>query len=237
MDGWRQFVNKNDIKNIDRIPSYLIKYQKEKLIDINLTMFKPDIEIMHNFYSHNYNIIKTYFENPRYINGEPGEPGNKVLGFVYDLLVHLTKTFICSNIESIIKKILYEYIISIQKIPIENILQQINLMVAEIRTPLYNSIPQKFVRNSVNIYNDIDDEYSNPVETVSDILNNLIDLLKVSSYIEINDYTINILKNNVVQYFDTITFKLINNWNVVIENILLYHINHYRIIECMKTIL
>ena len=120
---------------------------------------------------------------------------------------------------------------------IDNILQQINLMVDEIKTPLYKSIPQKFVRNSVNIYNDIDDEYSNPVETVSDILNNLIDLLKVSSYIEINDYTINILKNNVVQYFDTITFKLINNWNVVIENILLYHINNYRILECIKKII
>jgi hypothetical protein len=123
-----------------------------------------------------------------------------------------------------------------QQVPIENILEQIDLMVLEIKDPLYKIIPQKFVRNSVNIYNDIDDEAANPIETVSDILNNLIDLLKTSSYIEINDYTINILKNNIVQYFDTITFKLINNWNVVIENILLYHINHYRIIECMKLI-
>jgi hypothetical protein len=152
------------------------------------------------------------------------------------LLVHLTKSFICSNIESIIKKILYEYIINIQQIPISNILEQIELMVSDIRNPLYNIIPQKFVRNSVNIYYNLDDEASHTIETVADILNNLIDLLKVSSYIEINDYTINILKNNVVQYFDTITFKLINNWNVVIENILLYHINHYRILECMRLI-
>jgi hypothetical protein len=119
---------------------------------------------------------------------------------------------------------------------IEVILEKINLMVLEIKDPLYNIIPQKFVRNSVNIYNDMDDEASNPIETVAEILNNLIDLLKTSNF-EINDYTINILKNNIVQYFDTITFKLINNWNVVIENILLFHINHYRIIECMKSII
>ncbi len=232
MDGWRQFAKIDVINNIDRIPSNCIKFQKDNLLDMNSDIFKPYIEVLHKFYKHNYHIIKTYFENPRYTDN------SKVLSFVYDLLVHLTKTFICSNIESIIKKILYEYIINTQQVNgmIERILEQINLMVAEIREPLYNVIPQKFVRSSVNIYENLDDEASNPVETVAEILNNLMDLLKASSYIEINDYTINILKNNIVQYFDTITFKLINNWNVVIENILLYHINHYRILECMTNI-
>jgi len=236
MDGWKQLCNISE-NQIDRIPSGCIKFQKDYLLDMNDVMFKPYLEVLHKFYKHNYHYIKQYFENTRYIKGNKTTVNNKVLGFSYDLLVHLTKTFICSNIESIIKKILYEYIINLQQIPIENILEQIELMVSEIRNTLYNVIPQKFVRNSVNIYNDIDDETSNPVETVAEILNNLIDLLKTSSYIEINDYTINLLKNNIVQYFDTITFKLINNWNVVIENILLYHINHYRIIECMNIII
>jgi hypothetical protein len=235
MDGWKQFLNKINYinNNIERLPTLCVNYQKAAMIDIN-DDFKTDLSILHKFYKHNYKIIKTYFENPRYIKGSPN---NKVLGFVYDLLVHLTKSFICSNIESIIKKILYEYIISSQNIKIDTVLEQIDLMVADIKHVLYNIIPQKFVRNSVNIYNDLDDEASNLVETVAEILNNLIDLLKTSSYIDINDYTINILKNNIVQYFDTITYKLINNWNVVIENIFLFHINHYRIIECMKNII
>jgi hypothetical protein len=233
MEGWKQLISR-DIKNIDRIPSYCIDFQNKSMTDNNNPDFKTNLNKIHKFYKHNYNIIKTYFENPRYIIGDPN---NKVLSFVYDLLVHLTKTFICSNIESIIKKILYEYIISIQKIPITSVLDQINLIVDGIHKVLYNIIPQKFVRNSVSIYNDTDDESENSVETVAEILNNLIDLLKTSSYIDINDYTINILKNNIVQYFDTITYKLINNWNVVIENIFLYHINHYRIIECMINII
>jgi len=97
-------------------------------------------------------------------------------------------------------------------------------------------MPQKFVRNSVNIYHNYDDEMANPIETTAEIINNLIDLLKTSSYIEINDYTINILKNSINPYFDTITYKLINNWNVEIENIFLFHINQYRIIECIKSL-
>ena len=228
MDGWRQFANNI---NIERIPTLCINYQKINMMNMNNNYFMPSLEILHKFYKHNYHIIKTYFENPRYIDN------NKVLGFTYDLLVHLTKTFICSNIESIIKKILYDYIISTQNIPIENILEQIDLMVSDIEDVLYNVIPSKFVHNSVNIYDNQEDEASYVIETVADILNNLIDLLKVSSYIEINDYTINILKNNIVQYFDTIVFKLINNWNVVIENIFIYHINHYRMIECMINIM
>ncbi len=204
MDGWRQFAKLDVINNIiDRIPSGCIKFQKDNLLDINDMMFKPYLEVLHKFYKHNYLTAKQYFENTRYIKGEQNEKNNKVLSFVYDLLVHMTKTFICSNIESIIKKILYEYIINTQQLNgmIDGILDQIELMVSEIRNPLYNVIPQKFVRNSVNIYESLDDEASNPVETVSEILNNLIDLLKTSSYIEINDYTINILKNNIVQYF------------------------------------
>jgi hypothetical protein len=229
MEGWKQLTN-SEHRNIERIPSYCINYQNNFMNNINSPNFKIDLGIMHKFYKHNYNIIKNYFENPRYTNGEPP---NKVLQFVYDLLVHLTKTFICSNIESIIKKILYEYIINMQQISTGAVFEQIDLMVNDIKDILYKIIPHKLVRNSVNIYNDINDEAGNMVETVAEILNNLIDLLKTTSYIEINDYTINILKNNIVQYFDTITFKLINNWNVVIENIFLYHINHYRIIKSM----
>ena len=38
-------------------------------------------------------------------------------------------------------------------------------------------------------------------------------------------------------YFDTIIWKTINNWNVVIENIFMFHINQYRILECMNILL
>jgi len=222
MEGWKQYINRVKINNIEVIPLKLILIGKNKILE--------NINILHKFYKLNHDIIKTYFENQRYIEN------NKVLNFVYDLLVHLTKTFICSNIEYIIKKVLYEYINNIQNITnTTSILNQIDYMTNGILKQLYEIIPHKFVSNSVNIYKNNDEEVTNQLETTAEILNNLIDLLKTSSSIPINDYTINILKNNIVPYFDTITYKLINNWNVVIENIFLFHINHYRMLECFKS--
>jgi hypothetical protein len=224
MEGWKQLINNNTNTNINiginNLPTLLINFQKIT------TMNDNEMDVTKKFYKHTYNILKTYFENPRYLDD------NKVLNFVNDLLIHMTKTFICSNIESIIKKILYEYVSNSQNISIKDAIDQVNLMIEDINDSLYNIIPRLFVRNSVNIYINKNDEAESPVATVAEILNNLIDLLRASSYIEINDYTINIIKTNIVKYFDTITYKLINNWNVVIENIFLYHINHYRTLEC-----
>ena len=95
----------------------------------------------------------------------------------------------------------------------------------------YNEICLIMTKFNIRRYN-----YSFIEKTTGEILNNLIDLLKASSYIEINDYTINILKNSINPYFDTITYKLINNWNVVIENILLYWIlnNCYGVLNMQR---
>jgi hypothetical protein len=92
-----------------------------------------------------------------------------------------------------------------------------NVMFAGIRDYLYEDIPKLLVENSVGILNERGDEVSG--QTASEILNQLIILLQTTSVIEINEYTLNILKNNIIPYFDTIIYKLINNWNVSIENI------------------
>lgn len=230
MDGWRQLVNLDIENNIDRLPTHSINLQKEmKTIDSD---FINNIHKLYPFYKHNYNIVKNYFEKPRYLIE------NKVLGFVNDLLIHLTKIFICSNIESIIKKILYESIVSVDKTTnFQNILDKIDYISYNIKDYLYDMIPKLFVKNSVSIYKDYYDETEGQIQTVAEILNSLIDLLKTSSPIDISDYTISLMKDNIVPYFDTIIYKLINNWNVVIENIFTYHINHYRILECFRCIL
>jgi hypothetical protein len=234
MDGWRQLVDhsidSSIDSSIDKLPTHSINMQKEmKTINDD---FIIKLNKLYPFYKHNYNIIKNYFEKPKYLIE------NKVLGFVNDLLIHITKIFICTNIESIIKKILYDSIISVEGMSnLQNILDKIDYISYNIKDYLYNMIPQLFVKNSVNIYKDYYDETEGMIQTVAEILNSLIDLLKTSSPIDISDYTIDLMKNEIVPYFDTIVYKLINNWNVVIENIFTYHINHYRILECFRSIL
>ena len=217
MDGWKQLHNLTGI--IDKLPQYIVNY----LNTFDNYKDHTTIRLLHKSYKNTYNIIKDYFENPKFISE------NKILGFVYDVLIHLTQTFICSNIESIIKKILYDFLINTESIPIT--ITKINYMFDGIRTYLYEDIPKLLVVNSVGILDEREDEVSG--QTASEILNQLIILLQTTSVIEINEYTLNILKNNIIPYFDTIIYKLINNWNVSIENIFIYHINQYRIMECI----
>ncbi len=230
LNGWEQFLNREE-KNTTSLPIKLINFQITNMINNTSNNFNENLQLILPFYKKNYDIIKDYFERQRYINK------NDVVKFVYELLLHLTKTFICSSIETVIKKVLFEYISQIEISPVEFILAKVDYIFDPVKEHLYNIIPEIFVSNSVNIYTQIDDSLNKEIQTVSMILNNLLDLLKSSSPIEIDEYTINLLKNNFVMYFDTIVWKTINNWNVVIENIFMFHINQYRILECINKLL
>ena len=230
--GLTKLVNKSDLydENIDILASILIEKQTQLMQNININ-FTHNLNRVLPFYELNHNIVKEYFENPRFINE------NEPLEFVNNLLIHITKTFICSNIESVIEKILYEYFANTTNDDIDSIIEKITYMVSLIKDELYNEIPAKFVKNSCNIFQDQNEKSIHVIETVSEILGNLIDKINQNSGISINEYTINIFKSNIIPYFDTIVYKLINNWNVVIENIFLFHINHFRILKCLKAIL
>jgi hypothetical protein len=213
MEGWRQYLE-NKPMTIENIPSLIITHD-------------DDFGILEKYYNHITSIVKEYFEKPRYLDD------NKPLNFVYEMLIHNTKVFICGNINNIIKRILFEYIIEINKTGITNAMETIDYMVEPIKDYLYNTVPSIFVRNSVGIFKNYNDEMENISMTVAEVLNNLLDLLVTSSPVKIDSYVLNIMKNNVNQYFDTIVYKIINNWNVVVENIFIFNINQHRNILCL----
>ena len=213
MEGWRQYLEKIP-RTIENIPSLIIQNTSP-------------LGVLEKYYNHITSIIKDYFEKPRYLDD------NKPLNFVYEMLVHNTKVFICGNINNIIKRILFEYIIETNKTGITNAMEMIDYMVEPIKDYLYNTIPSIFVRNSVGIFKNYNDEMENISMTVAEVLNNLLDLLVTSSPIKIDSYVLNIMKNNVNQYFDTIVYKIINNWNVVVENMFIFNINQHRNILCL----
>jgi len=220
MEGWRQYLDRKS-RTIENMPSTIINYEMTNKFN------NTSIKIVEKYYNHITSIIREYFEKPRYMDD------NKPLNFVYDILVHNTKTFICSNIMNIIKRILFEYIIETNKTGITNAMEMIDYMVAPINDYLYNTIPAIFVKNSVGIFQNYNDEMENISMTVAEVLNNLLDLLVTSSPVKIDPYVLNIMKNNVNQYFDTIVYKIINNWNVLVENIFVYNINQHRNILCL----
>ena len=234
MYGWNALFNNNSLlKNsqdivIQRIinEEYSVMKEKNDKIDIN------DIEILKPYYQHLAHIVEPYFKNPKYISK------NKVLGFVRDLLIHLTENVLCHGIEIIIRKVLFEQLqkTKIDK-PVDDIVDKMNYMLDDTLELLYKNIAKTFVLNSVNVFNDETEEAEHERQDVEEILNNFFDLLKTNSPIEISEYTIKVFKSYIVPYFATIIPKTINNWNVCIENQFMFIINHSRIIQCFSILL
>ena len=74
----------------------------------NNNIINNDDDII-SYLDHMESLAKQYFENPKYID----QKVNKNLNFIYDLLVHLTKTIICFGIEMITRKVLFNHLYNV----------------------------------------------------------------------------------------------------------------------------
>ena len=221
MHGWKKLFKNDDLLKV----SPDIKIQKS-INDENITTISFANEALSD-------LAEKYFENPSYIDK------NDLLAFTRELLIHLTQNVLCHGIEIIIRKIIFEqlkttasanteivdlmdYIFNYRDGPVKSSIMDV----------LYDKIALKFVLNSVKVFHNEIEESEHEAQDVEEILTNFFDLLKIRSPIEITEYTFTLLKSNVITYFSTIIPKTINNWNVCIENQLIYVINHYRILKC-----
>jgi len=236
IEGWKillkDYIEESPDIMLSRILKEENKSYKNKFSDNTDTINK-----YYEYYEHMNNVSRSYFETLRYVND------NKVLKFVYDMLLHLTQNILCYSIELIIRKLLYQSFINTEYFPAKNkgkdaFIDKNNMidyiLSDEIKDYLYNTVADKFVRNSVNIFEDIMDKESYDVQTTGDIINSFIDFMETNSSIEINKNILTILKTNIVGYFENIVTKTIINWNICAENVFIYTINHYRIIRMIK---
>jgi len=180
-----------------------------------------NINISNNFFSNCSLISEEYFQNKYSIH----------LLFVRDLLIHLTKIVICTGIETMISKILLDKYIKNEINDIIKIEHRIKFIFIKFRKYLYDELSIKLVINSTNIFTSDEEENEHIPQSIYDILNDSITYLTSTSPINIDDYTINNIKEGYI-YFDNIIKKIINNWRITIENVFLYSINHNRIQKC-----
>jgi hypothetical protein len=165
---------------------------------------------------------------------------------VYDLLEHLTSSFICYNIEMLLRDTLMKYFISLN---VNNDFNKINdkinyLLNTRVKVSnntkfidiLYKEIPKEFVKNSVNLFANESEKQLFESKSIKEILNDLFEMLSFNDILSIptKSQIMQVLTSNLSEYFDLFVQKLINNWLVVIENIFKFNINQYRI---NKTIL
>lgn len=234
-------TNNNDyLKKSWNLDLIKILEKEQEIINNNLIEQNIEYKIINNFYKQLEIVGKSYFEDSNYIDN------NKPKKFVFNLLVHLTSTFICYNIEMILRDLLMKYFINLNlNDDFSRINDRINYLLESSKNIinnknfidiLYNEIPIDFVQNSCNLFKNSNDKKTFESKSIKEILNDLFDILSIGEIISIpsNSKFMEILKNNLSDYFDLFIQKLINNWLVVIENIFKFSINQYRI---NKTIL
>lgn len=211
------------------------------LIKVLMLQNNLNSNIVLSYLNHSESLASNYFENPKYINSKI----NKNLTFIYDLLIHLTKTTICFGIEIVTRKVLFNHLINVYfNYSLDDINGIINRLFNDnFRVDnngsfidiLYNEFPEIIVKNSINIFSSLDEKTNFEPISVNEMLQNLFRLLNNSrGIVVLDDIIMNNLNKNIANYFDLFTSRVIKNWFVICENTLKFVINHQRISNTLQ---
>jgi len=245
---WSLLLNDQDALEKSWNISLLKILTEEKIILNDIREKKTEYEVINKYYSHIKDIAYEYFEGTKYIQT------NKILKFVNDVLIHLTKNIICFNIEIILRNQLLKYFYSVilnidenEKVNLSSKAINAIINLPDINTNssffksrsfkdiLYKDLPILFVKSSVKIFENQNEKIGFEEKSIKEILNEFFNLLKTNTEVTIdNSDFFNILNNDISEYFDMFVEKLIINWQVVLENVLKFVINQYRINETLK---
>tara|TARA_Y100000591_G_scaffold332400_1_gene369567 strand:+ start:8178 stop:13562 length:5385 start_codon:yes stop_codon:yes gene_type:complete len=250
MEGFKKMFNtkvklNNSDENIiqhllnnsdENIIQHLLNYEYSIHNDNNKDLKNNDlITKLSKFYSHLSGYCEVYFHNEYICHN--GETVNPIKEFVRELLVFLTQNVICVGIETLVRKVLFEYFsltrysdMNLNAKQVDFILDKSNFNINN-----YEILAKKLVLNNTNVFNDEFEENEIISESVNDLINNMLDTLIKTSPLKLDDKVKEQLKN-ITPYFETIVPKTINNWRVVIENQFLYVINHARILKCINIV-
>jgi hypothetical protein len=234
LECW-EYLFTNDLSKSWNLDLIKILLREKTLLDSKSTLNIIEYETITKFYKKVSSLGFTYFEESKFTDS------NEVHKFVFDLIEHLTATYICFNIEMILRNLLVKYYTDLSTD--ENFIEinkKINYLLVDCKNIiadksfidiLYTDIPKDLVKNSIDIFHNLEDKQTFESRSIKEILNELFNLLTVGENINIpaNSYFMQILNNELSDYFDLFIQKLINNWLVVIQNIFKFTINQYRI--------
>jgi ADP-ribose pyrophosphatase YjhB (NUDIX family) len=227
--------------------------EDEKLLDksFNLSLLQMlkyqsnnvDNNIVEEYFNHISKPAHLYFENPKYTNPKV----NKVMCYIYEVLVYLTKSQICFAIEILFRKTIYNHIkSSYLEYDIGLIISKIDQIFnksfiykdneSSFMEVLYKEVPKKLVKNSITAFEDLDEKINFEPETPLNIIRDLVKLIQTSRSITFTDELLSNLNTNIANYFDLFVGRTIKNWYVVCENVLKFVINQQRITKTLFTL-
>ena len=221
--------------NIDLNDSYdLLTF---KIIELEQTnIFNKTLEL-EKFYEITNKISNIYFTFNKYTNE------NDVLKFSKELLIFITKRFICFQYVMLLKKTLTTYFKTIYVVDNDvNILIKVNYCLTNyilkdeaksILNILYNDVSKKLVLNAVQIFDNQEEENLFTQESTKEIFDSVVNLLTINPSLSIPEDSpfFKTTIKEINSYFDTFVNKTILNWLVIIENVFKFNINQGRIIQ------
>ena len=233
-------INFNNTSNFNLLPIYIFDKQYKLIDKFNLSN-KTELELIEKALELWANFAENYFLTAKYTEKNIG------LKYANKMLIYLTKMTFGTNIELIIRKILFTYLsessseININKITginrrIEYYLTTELITDSEgnnqsLLNYLYDVICPKLVINASEIFKDKKDEAAFELQSTREILLAYFSFMEV---IPLPEEIMEYFKKEVTNYFDTITSKTILLWYVNFENILKFMINNHR---CLRTFL
>lgn len=227
------------IKSNDDFGNNILTDLSNSYSEIGDELLKKNIKFTNfdNFNNDNTFILAdSYFKNDKYTT-----PPNNFVSQIYELLKTHTVTYICEYYYSILNEALIEFIKNTENLENVNQIAEAILNNTEIFTGqtmqqiLKEQIAEKLVKNSVDIRNNEIDKLNFKEESIKQILDDYVGLLETTYIIDINSKILKVM-SKVNNYFDAITKEIIKNWLVVIENLLKFYINQYRLEKIKKSI-
>ena len=217
------------IKSNDEFGNNILKDLLNSYSEIGEEFLKKNTEFT-NFDNDNAFILAdNYFKNDKYTT-----PPNNFVPEIYNLLKTHTVTYICDKYYDILRDALIAFINNTETVTNPLDIAKAILNNTEIFTGknmeeiLKEQIAEKLVKNSVDIREDEDDKLNFKEESIKQILDDYVGLLETTYIIDINSKILKVM-SKVNNYFDAITKEIIKNWLVVIENLLKFYINQYRL--------
>lgn len=237
-----KLINMNGLnKSLDLLT--LKSLEKENSISKTIAPKLETLKPIRIFYDQTNKLSNIYFEFGKYCND------NKVLTFVRELLLMITVKFLIYPYYLLIRKVLTLYFKSLYpNDKIDNTFSKVDYCLTNdllkpgkksIREILLTEVPIKLLLNSVQIFNNEQEEVEFTQQSIKEILDTVTDLLTVNPVFSIPSDS-PIMKNTIKEinaYFDTFTNKTILNWLVVIENVFKFNINQGRIIKSIDNLL
>jgi hypothetical protein len=232
---WEEFLNDSSKEKSNLLILNLLEDQYKFMILDIIELEKLKIYIEH--LDPINNLCESYFKLPQY------RKLNEGVEFLYYMSYHIVNIFIGGNIEKTITKILINYYKELNYSN-DNIENNINLILSlnlngsdlSILDHLYQRVCPELVKHCSNIYNNYDEKKTIISKSSLEILTDFFNLFD-STIVEVPIEIINLIKNEVLPYYDSFVSKAIILMKVNMENIFRYMITNHKALKTLEQII